>query len=86
MKIKVTATTMYKNGYVDLKAIGFDVYGWHESLDDGDWVKCESLESINIELETLNDLKDFIKNQIHACVLTVEDDVLNLEIYNDYIE
>ena len=86
MKIKVTATTMYKNGHVNLKAIGFDVDGWHESLDDGDWDKCESLESIYIEIETLSELKDFLKKHDTACVLTVEDDVLNLEIYNDYRE
>ena len=86
MKIKVTATRMYKNGHVDLKAIGFDIEEYFKALEDIDWVKCESLGSIYIEIETLNDLKDFIKNQAHACVLTVDDDVLNLEIYNDYRE
>jgi hypothetical protein len=83
--ISATALTKYKPYKSQFEEIGFDIDGWVQATEEGDWEKINNLESVEFRIDTMEDLKKFLTAH-GKCVLSVQHGIVHIEIYNDYRE
>jgi hypothetical protein len=87
MKTIISATDLrtYEPHKSQFEEIGFDIGGWMQALDNGDWEKMQNLETVELRIDTMEELKQFLTDH-GKCVISVKYGILHIEIYNDYRE
>jgi hypothetical protein len=83
--ISATALGTYEPYKSQFEEIGFDIDGFVQAIKDGDWDKRQNLETVELRIDTMEELKKFLTDY-GRCVISVEHGIVHIEIYNDYRE